>query len=201
MGLRISNPQAYVPSGPTTMPKLNFDPTTFLSISAGIQGLGAIGGAYAQAQAQKSQADYQRRMFEVNSRLADFQAQDAKDRGDVGAAQAIKRGDQMQSTQRAAAGGSGVDVNSGSARDIQADTQAISALDALTIKNNAMREAFGYKSQAISYSGQGQMVQIAGNAESWNTLATGGMRALGYGVDAGYFAAGGGRNTYRGTSG
>jgi hypothetical protein len=46
---------------------------------------------------------------------------------------------------------SGVDINSGSAADVQANTATIGALDEATIRNNAAREAFGYTTQATDY--------------------------------------------------
>ena len=47
--------------------------------------------------------------------------------------------------------GNGSDVNSGSAIDIVGDTAAASEIDALTIRNNAQREAYGDKVQAGNF--------------------------------------------------
>ncbi len=51
-------------------------------------------------------------------------------------------------TQRAGFAANGVDVNSGSAANVQDDTAALGELDALTISNNAAKEAWGYQTQA-----------------------------------------------------
>lgn len=52
---------------------------------------------------------------------------------------------------KVALAGAGVDIQSGTALDILADTRAQSTLDVETIRNNAAREAWGHKTQAAQY--------------------------------------------------
>jgi hypothetical protein len=61
---------------------------------------------------------------------------------------------QILGTQRAGYAGQGVDVGTGSAVDVAADTTALGELDAMTIRNNAKREAYGYQVQAAGFRAQ-----------------------------------------------
>ena len=59
---------------------------------------------------------------------------------------------QMKGTQRARLSANGIDISEGSAASIQADTDWMGEMDALTIRDNANREAWGYKNQSQQYS-------------------------------------------------
>jgi len=59
---------------------------TMANISMGMQGIGMVmqyQGQKAQAQAQQQQYDYQAKVNENNKQIAEWQAQDAVDRGGV----------------------------------------------------------------------------------------------------------------------
>jgi len=59
----------------------------------------------------------------------------------------------------------------------------------MSTRTNAFKEAFGYETQAINYNAQGEMAQSAANFEANTTLLTGGLKALGYGLQsASYFS-------------
>lgn len=177
-------------------------PQMWLGTAAASQGIGSIGSGIAGASAAKGQAEYQKTMSDMNAKIADYQATDAIKRGDLDSARAFAKGQRTIGAQRAAAGAQGIDPNSGSARDLQTDTEAMSALDQITIKNNAMREAFGYKSQSLAASAQGRMYAMAGDNQARNTLLTGGIRSLGYGLDAGgYFSGGSDKGLIKRSSG
>jgi hypothetical protein len=55
----------------------------------------------------------------------------------------------MIGAQRAGIAAGNIDVGYGSAVDVQADAAHLGELDALTIRNNAQREAWGFKVEAI----------------------------------------------------
>jgi hypothetical protein len=145
-------------------------------------GIGAISlaAAYQQSETMKAQGDFQRQQFETNARLAEMQAQDTIKRGDEDAAAYKKQVKQVIGSQRAAMAAQGIELDSGSALDIQEETAGIGALDALTIKNNAWREAWGYRMQASSMAGQGAMAQIGARNDARNTMLTGGMNAANF---------------------
>lgn len=129
---------------------------TALAIGSAIAGIGlqAYGqhkagqGAAAAGKAQQAAAESQAELDEFNAHVADQQAQDALERG---GAQESKFRSQVRGligSQRAGQGASGVDVNYGSTVAVQADAAALGELDALTIRNNAMREQWGYQVEA-----------------------------------------------------
>jgi hypothetical protein len=154
------------------------------AVGSGAQGISAIGNAYAQAQSIKAEAEYKQKVFEMNTQLAEYQADDALKRGTKEAAAQHRRGNQMVGEQRASLAAQGVEVDYGSAADVQRETEMMSKLDEISIKNNAFREAWGYKTQAVDYATRGQMAKLAGENEFRNTLVTGGTKALAYGAEA-----------------
>lgn len=157
-----------------------------MGASAGIafMGINSATSGIMQASAMKNRADFQKQQYEQNAAFAELQAEDAIRRGDKEAAAAIRRGEQVVGEQRAGYAASGIDVNFGSARDIQEQTMQISESDARTIKNNAWREAWGFKTQAESARTSGRFARAGGYAEARNTMLTGFGEAAGYGIKA-----------------
>jgi len=98
-----------------------------------------------QAGAAQASADLQ------NAQYADMAANDAVKRGAVEEDQQRLQTTGAIGTQRAGFAANGIDVNSGSAANIQDDTAQLGEFDALTIRNNAAREAWGYKTQSQTY--------------------------------------------------
>ena len=147
-------------------------------------GLNSAAGGYFQSRALKSQAEFQRQQYETNSLLSELQASDAIRRGDKEAAAAHRAGEQMIGAQRAALAANNVDVNFGSARDIQEDTFEIAEKDKRTIKNNAWREAWGYKMAAVQASGAGRFAEAAGMGAARNTMLSGLAQAGSWGLRA-----------------
>ncbi len=148
------------------------------------QSTAALGGAYSESQALQREGNYKRDQILMNARFADMQAEDAIARGDKAASTQTKQVKQMVGSQRAALAAQGIDINSGSARDVISDTESMGALDRLQIKSNAWREAWGYKVQAVDQRSQASMTSIGARAQAGNTLLTGGMKALGYAAEA-----------------
>lgn len=149
-------------------------------------GLG-LASAYSQAEATKQAGAFNAKQMEMNARLSDLQADDSIRRGDNEAAQVKKQAKQMVGSQRAALAAQGIEVDSGTAADIQADTQDMGEIDAMTVKNNAWREAWGFKQQALNSSGQAMMTRAESANKARNTLLTGGMQAIQSGIQAGSY--------------
>ena len=97
---------------------------------------------------QRSAAESQADLADYNAHVSDLQAQDAVERGaeQEGMYRAKIRG--TIGTQRTMYGEGNIDVGYGSAADVQADSAFLGELDALTIRTNAAREAWGYKVQS-----------------------------------------------------
>lgn len=143
---------------------------------AGLSIISGLSGAFSSFQ----QAKAQRGLGEVNVRLAEFRAEDALKRGAERIGISRGRARRIKGAQRAGFAGQGVRVDVGSAADIAAETEAISAIDEMTIRNNALRESFGFKVEAISASLQADLAYLAGITKSVETLLTGGIKAAAF---------------------
>lgn len=153
-----------------------------LAVSVGMQ---AISGMQ-QSSAQKSEGAFQSQQLTANSRIANLQADDAIFRGDRDAKDHKADVKRLIGAQRAAAGAQGIEVNSGSALDVQADAAGEGEIDALTIKNNAFREAWGYRVQASDYQTQAEFAKLSASNKSRNTILTTGMNIISTGADTYY---------------
>lgn len=128
---------------------------------------------------QQQQAGAITRQADFSARLADLNAHDAVTRGDQQASARALRGRQMIGAQRAAQAASGVDANTGSAVNVQADEAGLSALDQQIIRNNAAREAWGYRTQGLLDRVGAQNEAANLRAQSYNTLLTGAAKNYG----------------------
>lgn len=134
----------YHPAAPPRYPVL-YDPVTL--ITAGLSAVVGIAGTVMQARQSAGQASYQQGVAKNNEILARRNAALAIQAGDVREQAKRRETAGLIGAQRAAYAAHGVDVNVGSPVDIQSDTAELGELDALTIRNNAQREAYGYKIQ------------------------------------------------------
>jgi len=148
-------------------------------------GMGAMSmfSASQQAEAQRAQGDYAVRQAEAQAEFAGMQSDDALKRGDRAAS---RYGQQVRGAiggQRAALAAQGIDVNTGSAAASQEDIAAAGAEDMMTIRNNAWREAWGYRVQASQGLGQARMGQLGADNNARMTLLTGGIQAANWGLE------------------
>lgn len=154
-----------------------------MAITGAVTAVAAAGttvyGAVKQSDAQSDQAAYQKQQFDYNAGQAETSAEDAERRGGLAVAQIQRQGKQVLGQQRVGMGAQGVDVNNGSAAEVQADSQEANERDVMTTQNNAWREAWGYRQQGGNFVAQGNQAQAAGNTLSTNTLLTGGASAIG----------------------
>lgn len=165
-------------------------PNNLMTMAAGtslIGGASSLASSIAQAGAQKAQGAWERQQHEFNAKVADLQAIDAIRRGDKAAGQVRAQGRRVKGAQRAAFAAQGIDPNTGTAMELQDETDLFSELDAVTVKSNAFREAFGYKVDALSSRGRGQRAESAAKFSSGMTIASGGLAALQYGLQAAQF--------------
>jgi hypothetical protein len=104
-------------------------------------------GAYAGAQASRGAA----RIDDINARLSELGAQSALMAGQAQEIQSRLSTANLKSTQRATFAANGVDLGEGSAVRTLTSTDLVGEVDANTIKANAVRSAFGYRTQAMNY--------------------------------------------------
>lgn len=120
-------------------------------VGTGVQVAGQIkaGRAARRAgEAQQEAAESQAELQEYNAAIADLQAKDAIERGAEEESRFRQGVKVMIGAQRAGIAASNVDVGFGSALDVQADAAYLGELDALTVRTNAAREAWGFKVQS-----------------------------------------------------
>lgn len=145
---------------------------------SGFQIAGTIGSAEQEAQARRYQGDFQKLQNESNARIAEVQAEDALARGDENVQRFKEQINQLLGKQRAALAASGVELGSGSAFQIQEDTMRRADLDALQIKNNAAREAWGFRVQATNFQTAGSIAQTSAQFASGQILTAGYSKAF-----------------------
>ncbi len=143
---------------------------------AGLAIIQAVTGAFTQFQAGRARKYIAR----ANERLFEFKATDAKRRGRERAGRVRQRGKKVIGAQRAALAAQGIRVDVGSASDIQRETADITDFDAMTIKNNALREAFGFETRGADIRLESRFDRGATVVRATGTLLTGGIQAASF---------------------
>lgn len=158
-----------------------YEPTTATllaaaSIAATVAGAGvAYMGAQNAAEASSQQANYNAQIAANNKIQADQAAEVAKQQGDIDQVKKAQQESVLIGQQKAGLAANGVDVGSGSAVDLLADTKAAGMLDQLTIANNTARTVAGYKNQGIGYQNQAALDR----STSANALTAGNLAGAG----------------------
>ena len=147
-----------------------------------MMGISALSGAFSSYQQGKTRKTIAR----ANARTARMQAEDARKRGHEAEGISRQKTKKLVGTQRANMAAAGIKLTDGSAYDIQQETQDIGELDALTIRNNAARQAFGYQTEALNASMEGRFAYQEGINQGLNSLLTGGLQAYAYGKKYGF---------------
>jgi hypothetical protein len=134
---------------------------TLTALSLILAGVGTATQVYGQVKAGKAQkkageaaqeaANSQAGLSDYNAEVATLQAQDAVDRGAVEESRFRTSVRGMIGQQRAGIAAGNIDVGFGSAVDVQADAAYLGELDALQLRTNAAREAWGYTVQAEDF--------------------------------------------------
>lgn len=82
---------------------------------------------------------------------------------------------QIIGDQRAAFAAQGIDVNDGTAADVQGDTQYWGVMDEMTTRNNAFLESYGYKMQALNLRTQAEITRVSTDYKHRLSLIEAGM--------------------------
>jgi hypothetical protein len=139
---------------------------SFPLIAAGVE-LAASGikayGAYQEGQAASQTAYYNAAVAENNAKIAEQMANREAAAGVIAASrESMKTGARVGAI-KAAQAANGVDVNSGSAVDVQASERMLGKLEADTVLNNAQLRAYGYRVQAQSDRAQAELYRRGGD--------------------------------------
>lgn len=142
-----------------------------------MSGATSLASGYMQSQAIKSQAKWEANQMEQNAKLMEFRGKEATKQGEKDAQQRAMQTKKLMGRQRAVAAAQGIEVSDGSAMDIQQETAGMGALDIVTIRNNAWKQAWGYQAEGQNLRSSANMTRLAGKYNARTTLLTGGMKA------------------------
>lgn len=120
-----------------------------------------LGASYAEAMA-RIQANTVRQTAKANAEIAEMGAQSVLSQGQQQTASLTLKAGQLKSSQRAAMAANGIDLGEGNAVDVQASTEIMKEIDKNQIEQNALRSAWGYRTQGVAaqIDGNNQAVQI-----------------------------------------
>lgn len=128
-------------------------------------------GAYNQASATRSAYQYQAQVDANNAQIAQWQASDAIQRGQTEEQNVRLKTAGLISSQRAQMAANGVDLSEGSPIDILATSKFMGERDALQVKDNALRSAWGYTVQANNQTASSEFNKYAASNVSPITSA------------------------------
>lgn len=132
--------------------------------------------SFTKAQATRTQAKLQERQLRLEEDLLNRRAEDAIARGDRQAAQQAQKTRRTIGQARAAAAGQGIDPETGGAFQLQTEIGTFGAVDEATIRNNALREALGFRLEAGQTRLRRSFTGIRGRSRARSTLLTGGLK-------------------------
>jgi len=116
-------------------------------VGSGISAVGTIEGGEATANA----ASYQAQVAQNNAIIAEQNAQYASNAGLTQAAATSLKGAAEGAKVKTAQAANNVDVNTGSAVNVQASERETNVLNSETVLNNAELQAYGYRAAATGY--------------------------------------------------
>ncbi len=157
------------------------EPTTLAIAATAVQAFGQIQqGAQASATAKANA-----QIAKNNQTIKEQAAQDAVQRGADNAGEARQKARAANAAFRAKAGSSGFLADTGSNLDIQEQNAGVGEENALTIQNNAEREAYGFKVGAMNDANSATQFKIAGKNAMMNGLIAGGTTLVTGGANNG----------------
>jgi len=149
--------------------------------------LGAA-GAIQQGQATATASRYTAQVQEMNATLAERKAKDALERGALEEQRKRQEVAQIRGKQTAAMAANGVDLSFGSPLDTIVDTAVMGEMDALTIRTNANRESYDFRTEAVNQRAGASMSRAqADNAITGSYLNAGGTVLAGAGKGYGQY--------------
>ena len=132
-----------------------------MAFLAPVAGIAALAGAAVSAigtieggEATQNMAAYQAQVAKNNQIIANQNAQYANEAGEAQAAATSLKGAAVAGKIKAGQAANNIDVNSGSAVNVQQSQREQAQLDTETVVNNAELTAYGYRTQAVGYGAQ-----------------------------------------------
>ena len=156
------------------------EPFTLALILGGFQ----IVNGFGQADAIESNARLNQQINDMNADFIELDAFNANAMGFSESARFASIVDRTIGAQRAALAGAGVDVTTGTAKEIQKEAKLIGQLNILDIQQKAHNEAYGLKVKAVSVRLQGEVNAAAASANASAARTTGLLSGVSTGVSA-----------------
>ena len=123
--------------------------TSAMALNVAGMASGAV-GSYYSAKNQKIQLEGQAKLADINARIAELGAQQELIRGEKEVGQISMQAGRLKSAQRVALAANGVDLGQGNAAELQASTDLMKEIDMNTARANAVRSAWGYRTQGVN---------------------------------------------------
>lgn len=156
------------------------------TIAAVVAAAASVAAGAVSAVGSMQQADAASKAASYNSQLAAENAQIANNNATQAAASGEAQAEQQALKTRAEVGNikanqsaSGIDINSGSSVDVRSSAQELGELNALTVRSNAAKQAYGYETQAASETGQSQLDKMQASSASAAGSINAGSSVLG----------------------
>lgn len=146
--------------------------------SMGISSIGSIVTGIASARAARAQGDYESSIANTNAAIARVKMRQVLEQGDIERSRQNLKTEQTVGALRTAAGASGTDVATGSNALVRIGAVGVGSIDELTVRNNAARQAWGYETEAIQDTYQGQFANLTAAVKSQQSLLTAGLGAV-----------------------
>ncbi len=153
-------------------------------IGAASLGMSAL-GSIAQGQQQSASAKYNAQIAENNAKIAAQNATFAGEEGAVNTEIAQQKTRSNVADIKVAQAANGVNVNTGSAVDVRASAAELGELNAMNIRSNAARQAYGYQTQAASDKAQAALDRQEASYDKSAGLIKGATTLIG-GAASGY---------------
>lgn len=148
--------------------------------------LAAISASFADANAQSSAATFKAGQLRLDSQVSSLQAESTLQAGNAQSALVGKKVASAIGQERASYAAQGINVDTGSAAATQSSSMVQGREEEQTIQSNAWREAWGLRVQSSNELSEAAMTDLEGKGQSFNTLMTGGMKAIGD-IEGGYY--------------
>lgn len=150
------------------------EPATLAIVGTAVATAGTVVAGVNQSNMQR----YQAKIAERNAAIERNAAQDALERGRIEEQRQYRKNAQRLGAQRAAMAANGIEVDFGSALDLQTDTKQVGWEDAQTIRENSMREAKGYEIRAWNSEAEASAKRSAASATLFQTAFDAGSTML-----------------------
>ncbi len=134
-----------------------------LGLSEGVGTTIAAIGTLWQAGAQASAASASASIAEQNAKLAEQQGFAELQRSRLERDRISRQARRVQGEQRAALGAAGLDPNTGSALELQADTEYQAAQDIALVRYQAELKKWGFDAEAVNYRNQAEQYRSMGS--------------------------------------